>query len=477
MDLNDYFERNLRQSPDSIAFVIRDQPILFGEFAQLVFAYVRLIREKSASRVVLVHSHGVHSYAIIWASVLSGATFSVINDNEDEDMIGLKLNQIAGDLVFSSREDFSSSKVFAPDAHRGFEQSNLHVVKDLQTCSPVLYISWTSGTMGIAKAAMIPRDGMSRFLAWAIPYLNLKIGKRWGEISPLSYDLCLTNFFLCSCSGATYVPTITNHDRLFFGRFIQKHGVTHLRVVPAVLALLEQANALDPSVLHSLELVSCGGDKLQTKSLKKIFDILPNIEVINTYGLTETTGFNACCRITKDSMNDYTFNEYVSIGSPVPGWELLIDEDGELIVAGEYIGLGYLDASNYGFESSNGSSSRRFRTGDLAISKDDLYFIIGRKDRQVKIRGNKVHLDELDSILGAVLGGEVHSLAIENEIVSFVQSETGVHMTELLRLVRGRLPESYLPGKVIAVSRMPRNRNGKVDSEGLLSLFHKSERC
>lgn len=238
-------------------------------------------------------------------------------------------------------------------------------------------------------------------------------------------------------------------------------------------------------MLAGLRVVLAGGDVLSAAAIGAVFDAFPSITVINGYGPTENTTFTCCHVMTADRRPTGT----VPIGRPIAGTDVRIldaalrevpdGEEGELCASGLGVALGYLnapDATRAAFVDCPATGSRFYRTGDRARRRaDGVIEFLGRSDRLVKIRGYRVSLDELQSVLAGIPGVEEALVKVSEEatgekrLSAIVQS--GRAEPDMKAYVRRelaqRVPPFQIPDDIRIFQHIPLNANGKLDRHRL----------
>lgn len=207
----------------------------------------------------------------------------------------------------------------------------------------------------------------------------------------------------------------------------------------------------------------------------------PDLLVFNTYGATETTGFNTINRLTAANYPDSCEAGAVAIGEDVPGWSIHLRggesaNEGEIVVASEYLSLGYWQDENQtraafrdvDFEA--GSIQRTYFTGDRGVRSGSRLYCSGRLDRQVKIRGERIELDEIDGRLREAGFNAAYTIFKDGELYSFVETTEEVDEEQVRSRLRASLPFHAVPKSISPLPELPRNPNAKIDREALARM-------
>ena len=269
-------------------------------------------------------------------------------------------------------------------------------------------------------------------------------------------------------------------------KFIQDHQITTWLSVPSIGGFMHRMGLLKPGAFPSLKYTFFAGEPLLASLCQAWQVAAPNSVIANLYGPTEATvvcigqQYGPECVLTRDS---------VAIGKSFPGMQAAIaasekkfaaaGEQGELLLAGPQLALGYLDDSEKtAARFVNIDGTRWYRTGDLANrDKNGNFHYLGRIDNQVKILGYRVELEEIECHLRDVSGcADVAAVAwpIQNGsasgVVGFVVNYKGSE-DDLKRSLQQRLLSYMVPTRVYVLSKLPLNNNGKVDRGALKEML------
>ncbi|MET8944522.1 amino acid adenylation domain-containing protein [Streptomyces sp. NPDC004542] len=359
------------------------------------------------------------------------------------------------------------------------------------------YILFTSGSTGRPKGVPIAHRNVSAYLGHVIPRYELGPGARVSQTFDLTFDPSVYDMFAAWGSGATLVVP-GRKDLLSPVRFVNRMRITHWNSVPSVASIALRLRALKPGSMPTLRWSLFCGEALMLTHAEAWRAAAPASTLENIYGPTEMTVTWTEFRLPARGEDwPRPANGTVPIGTPYPGQEhLVVGEDGrpapdgELCVRGSQRFPGYLDpADNIGrFLSFDGdravpydgarplTAAHWYRTGDRVTTLDGELVHLGRLDHQLKIRGYRVELGEIESALLAQTGvveavvAAVHGPDGEVELAAVYTGST--RDTEgLLARLRERLPAYMVPSSLTALDALPLNANGKVDRGALTALL------
>ncbi|MBT2454414.1 non-ribosomal peptide synthetase [Streptomyces sp. ISL-86] len=357
------------------------------------------------------------------------------------------------------------------------------------------YVIYTSGSTGKPKGAMVQRGGMVNHLLAKIEELELDSSDALVHNAPVTFDVTvwqtLTTLLVGGRVRAFSRAEASDPDALF--TTIGAEGLTVLEVVPSLLrATLDVWDAAGSAPrLPALRWMISNGEPLPPELCTRWFARYPDIALANLYGPTECSDDVTHAYAHTPAELDATGAAIVPIGRPLRNTRLHILGDdlkavprgvqGELYIAGAGVGRGYLGdtrrtAVTFLPDPFAGDGSRMYRTGDLVVLRPDgqLAFV-GRRDHQVKIRGQRIELGEVESALRALPGvadavaAAVTDPAGHKRLVGYLEPEAAADLdTPALRtLLAGRLPEALVPTVLLTLDALPLTAHGKVDRKAL----------
>ena len=339
------------------------------------------------------------------------------------------------------------------------------------------YVLYTSGSTGQPKGVLIEHGGVVERVR--DPLFGVTRDDVFCQLAPLHADPSVFEIWAPLLAGATLVlppqGELSVHE---IGAEVTRHRVSVLRLVAPLFALMADT---DVESLRGLRLLISGGDRAVPSAVRKVLAELPDCTVINGYGPTEATVY-ACCHPMR-SPGEYR-EEWTSvpIGAPVGGVTAYVldaglepAEKGELHLAGTGLARGYLgrpalDAERFVTHPATGE--RMYRTGDrVAVLPDGGLEFLGRLDDQVKVRGFRVELPEIEIALTEEESVEEAAVVSRSGgLEAYVRLREGHGGTGRLRsALAGRLPDYMVPSVVTAVAAFPLLPNGKIDRKALRS--------
>lgn len=357
------------------------------------------------------------------------------------------------------------------------------------------YVMYTSGTNGKPKGVKISYGNLCHLVSafYGILYHEFKDTVNIGVMSSFTFDASVKMIFPALAYGNTLV--IADNSVKNFGRKIHCfHKDNNIFVCDGTPSHLMLMMAQKTKVFTEAEYFIIGGECLEYQTLKEFCYYLKRTPtIINVYGPTECCVDIAYNRINKDDI--FKRKGSVSIGKTLPNNLLEIRdtaqkqitqklEKGELWIKGTQVGYGYVDGELRGFIFEDNMLNRTYRTGDLAMyNEDNEIVILGRLDRQVKINGNRIELDEVSSVIREIkecINAEVELIqdGKRNYLVAFVvvNKDEMTCMQVWNDFLMSKLPKYMLPQKYIFVEKIPLTDRGKIDRKRLKDIYFEKKK-
>ncbi|MEV1179510.1 amino acid adenylation domain-containing protein, partial [Nonomuraea sp. NPDC049784] len=332
------------------------------------------------------------------------------------------------------------------------------------TAGTAAYVLHTSGSTGTPKGVAVPHSALVNLLAGMERLLGSGPGDVWLGSTALSFDIAGLELYLPLVTGGRLVlaDDATVRDGMALARLIGASGVTHVQATPSGWSML-LSGGLDPSGLVAL----AGGEALPLALARRLRRRVGRL--LNMYGPTETTIWSTAWEVP-DSPHGVRIgrplaNTTVQVldrqGSPAP-----IGVPGELVIGGAGLALGYLRSPG---EPPDRFADGWYRTGDrVRWLGDGTLEFLGRGDGQVKVRGHRVELGEIETTLERHPGVRRAAVVVRgDDLVAYVVPASPTHESDLLERAAEWLPPYMIPTVVVPLEALPLTPNGKVDRRAL----------
>jgi len=489
------FEATAGRSPDAVALVCGTQNISYRELNARANRLARYLVRSGlgpGNGVAILMDRGVEQVVALLAILKAGGVYIPL----DPGFPAARVEQMLEDarpakvLCFDAVPEW----VGAPEADTlclamaecemaALSDENLNIDRGLDDSA---YIMYTSGSTGRPKGVEVVHRGIVRLLFGA-DYVPLDSSTVVLHIAASSFDASTFEIWAPLLHGGTCVlcperiPTLET-----MGSLIAEHRVNTIFITSALFNLVVDEA---PEILLPVRYLLTGGEVLSCRHMEKALQLLPGARLVNVYGPTENTTFS-----TSYAIDRATFDPEVPtpIGRPIANSTCYILDDslhpvavgmeGELYVGGDGVAKGYAgqpELTRQSFLSDpfrSGPSARMYRTGDMARwNRDGFIEFIGRKDRQIKLRGFRIELQDIDSALQRFPeAGQVVTEIYEDDgtgkwLAAFIKTDVpeDFPVDALEKFAREVLPDYMLPAVFVPVRDLPLASTGKLDRKAL----------
>jgi amino acid adenylation domain-containing protein len=479
------------RTPEATALLEDDRPTTFGDLAQCTRALVARLHALSlphASRIAILAAEHATTIAAILAVLEYGGIYVPIDGATPAPRARVMLDAIGVVAIISDVGSAPRARELARDRHLVVMSAD-DVVDEIPATTPhrgadpdaPCSVYFTSGSTGAPRAILGRVAGIDHHIAWEIAALALDAGVRGAIIHAPSYDAYLPDVFVPMCAGG--IACAPPHrgvlgEPAMLAKWLRRAGITLLHCTPSVfrdLVACPDARGL------AIEHVVWAGEVVRASDIVLARSCFGDqVAMWNLYGPTEATLVKFHHRIRDDD----GVNGPVPIGVPMPGVTMhLLAEDGSACADGElgqiaiqsrfasfgYAGEPELTAKKF-LVAPDGSGETLYLTGDYGRrSADGLLEFHGRRDRQIKVLGARVDLDEVESLIAQCEGvKEVAVVADAANTASFAFVVLG-HRTiaDVRRDIVARVAPATRLARVRAVDALPRTTTGKIDRAAL----------
>lgn len=353
----------------------------------------------------------------------------------------------------------------------------------LSRTSPACVI-YTSGSTGVPKGVEVLHGGMRNVLDWLARAVPIAAEDVVVNVASFAFDACFADFYLAPALGATVfiADEVEARGGAPLAALLERCGATYLNITPTGFTMLLESGWGGSQALKGLS----GGEALSPQLAESL---LPKLGALwNVYGPTETTDISTGGRVESAAGP-------IALGRPVDNTELHILDawgmpvlpglPGELYIGGAGLASGYvnrpeLTAERFVQLETEEGGRRVYRTGDQVRRRPDgTLEYLGRLDQQVKLRGYRVELGEIENAVLECAGVAAAAVVFQKQspagprLAAFYACEPGaaVDPSAVKQELRGRLPEYMVPGLIHLMEDWPRTTSGKIDRKALEQTF------
>ena len=353
------------------------------------------------------------------------------------------------------------------------------------------YVAFTSGSTGRPKGVVVPHRAVVRLVSKP-NFCTIEPGYRVANASNPAFDATTFEFWNTLTAGGTVVifPSVTD---LTIDEWVAMVDVAQIDVMFLTTSLFHTVARERPNAFGCLRTLIVGGEQLERSAVQQVLKAAPPGRLVNGYGPTETTTFAAYFDCSMQSLSDL---DRLPIGYPLQDTSLhLLNDDlvavpvgqiGELCIGGPGVAIGYLGREKLTaakFVTDPVTGATIYRTGDMGRQlPSGAIELVGRADRQVKLRGFRIELEEIER--ATVATGLVDAAFVEKvgegpyaALIGFVLpakqavADVSPLPSRLTQLLAARLPTYMLPARWLVLTKLPLGSTGKVDRSQLLMLL------
>jgi D-alanine--poly(phosphoribitol) ligase subunit 1 len=499
------FQRVVTASPKAVAVICEGRHHDFLALNKSANRFARWLAARGVARgevVCLELPKIIEAYALAIACIKIGAPYVFLDPAAPAERARLMLDRCAPALIVSVRDGIGNRVVIADAVQRNDLHEKLAALDDhnlpetdLITGADPAYVMFTSGSTGEPKGAVIPHQGVLHLVDWAGDDLGIGPADRLTNVNPIYFDNSVFDIYAGLLNGAAIIAldALKGRPPAELVAEITANKCTFFFAVPTLFMYLDSMHLLTPDKLPSVGRFMFGGEGFPLARLRRFHDAFAGkARLINCYGPTETSCICSGFDITASIFDSTEGLAPLGRLNPNFSYRFLDDElkpvaaglVGELWLGGPGVGLGYLnnpEETKRRFcqdPSVDGYRTVLYRTGDL-VQVDEQTGILrfrGRADNQVKLRGYRVELEEIDHAMASI-PGVVRALAVVLHDASgtgrLVAAYSGSQLADadLLAHCAARLPGYMVPSRFTWFESMPVNANGKADRRAVAALL------
>lgn len=477
------------------AFFLQDERYSYRQFFQFVNGSRKLLESqpdfKPQTPVGVLCHENVETYAAVFAIWFSGGIFVPLNPEmpvlaNQEHIRNFQMKYIFEPVRNDNPVQFEGAKVLNSKSVVSEENLPMFRWKENQT----LYVLNTSGSTGTPKNVPISLKNLTAFIeGYLEKYPELNADDNFLQTYELTADAAFTGYLIPFLLGGTVYSVPHNTFKPFAAaKMLSEKPVTWVKATPTLVACLRPffSSFQLPQIMH----FHFGGEALPADLLAAWRLCVPNAEISNGYGPTETSVTATIYKCMPGEVLKEK-NNIVSIGQPFKEVEIYIKplsgkkkNEGELWIGGPQVMAGYWFSEKQPFKilKVNGKNQKFYPTGDkVFLDNDGLLYFVGRLDEQVKINGYRIDLVEIENSVRKMAPGTGNVAAVVadkseglKQLVVFIENYNG-NGKEIIEEMTLHFPSYKIPEKIVGLPEFPLNRSGKTDKKKLEACFLSSQ--
>ncbi len=500
------YEKQAREVPQNIAVVDGDKQLTYKQLDETSNRFARYLSGLGAGRgaiVAIIMERSLDYVVSVLAVLKSGAAYIPIDISNPPERIEKILKETGTKIVISRTEDSTAAGlesilgsgctdtengklVLKDKVQKDFENLDGGALENTSDKDDLLYLISTSGSTGVPKCVMLTHSNLlnlmhHQFNKTQIPFNRSRI----LQFASVGFDVSFQEIFSALLSGGTVfiTPKKLKSNILKLLEFINENSIDVLFLPPAFLKYIFSEKHFKEKFPACVKHVITAGEQLVITDEIKDYMINGDVCIHNHYGPSETHV------TTMYSMDKHSsIMEMPPIGKPISNTKIyIVDENGmilpcgipgEMWIAGDSVGVGYfnnpIETQDKFVNNTYGTGKRMFKTGDLAkwLPDGNIQYI-GRKDSQVKLRGFRIELEEIESELMRYPGIKETVVDLrkdsrgESYLSAYLKVEEAIDTNALKEFLSSKLPEYMVPSCFVTLDEIPLNINGKVDRRKL----------
>ncbi len=491
--LTQLLERSATLYPDHCAYRFGEKAINYSELlaqAAALGSYLRELGIRRGDRVGILLNKSIDTVIAVYGVLNVGAAYVPIDNTAPEERVHTIINQCKIDVVitqsrFSSHLQINNIQCIVTDKGRHWTEALRSNKSDNNKPhkEDIAYIIFTSGSTGTPKGIVHSHASAIAFAKMMSKRYDLHSGDRITGLSPLHFDMSTFDLFAADYVGACTILYSEAHQKIAASliQLTERESVSVWYSTPFSLIQSLDYGALEQRDLSNLRWIIYAGEPFPVHQIKRLRSAFPATKISNAYGPAEV---NVCHAFDLPS-KEWQGSD-IPIGLPCSGVTVKVMDEmgnesnqGELWVSAATMMQGYWNSPEWTQQSiitDDKSGQRYYQTGDyVKVTEDGLYHYLGRKDRQVKLRGFRVELEEIENRLTAIPGIRQSSVAmVENETVKaelcanvLLEPETSLSTEDIRISLSAHLPAHAIPKAIRIRLEFPRTSSGKTDHRKL----------
>ncbi len=485
----DLFEEQVEKTPDNIAVVFKDQKLTYRELNEKANSLANYIIKndlKSTPIIGILLDRSIEMIICIIAVLKSGKAYIPIDPNYPTDRINYMLKDSNCNLILSSEKLYTNLNLSINFINVELNNNKVYdnYAKNLNmkiNHDSLSYIIYTSGSTGKPKGVMLTHKGIFNLVNYCnnyIKYLKDNIYRTIVSVTTISFDIFFFESIISLQKGLKLV--IADQDQQTIPRLlielIEKENIEIIQTTPSRMKLILD-NIKNEENLNSLKYIVLAGEQFPITLAKRLKSI-ENIILYNGYGPSETTVFS--------TLTDVTNFENMTIGKPLDNTQIyILDKNmnlcpigtpGEICISGNGVGRGYInkpDLTNKSFVKNKfNNNSLLYKTGDLGFyNENGIITCLGRIDNQIKIRGLRIELEEIEKAILEL--NEIQNCVVAKKqfddghefLCAYYIKNKSIEENSIRSHLQKKLTNYMIPQYFIELDKMPYTPNGKIDKK------------
>ena len=482
------FEEQAKKTPDDVALIFGDDSLTYSELNKKSNSLAHYLRNtigiKPNDIVGIMTKRSLETIVSMLAVLKSGGCYIPIDPSFPKDRINYMLENSNSKILLTQEKIANNinypNKLCIDLNSKDLYNNSSENLKNINTLDDLMYIIYTSGSTGKPKGVMVTHRVFSNFTNYCndtVKYLKNPSNMAFASITTISFDIFAYETLISLQKGLKVVLANENEQTTphLLNKLMEKNNVEIIQSTPSIMQIFVN-NIDNMPKLRNLKYVILAGEQLPLNLVKNLHS-LADITVYNGYGPSETY----YCTLTEANDN------LITIGKPIYNSQMyILDKNlkpvpigatGEIYISGECVGKGYLNNKELTDKSFIPNpfiqGITMYKSGDLGKYLEDGNIIcLGRSDHQVKIRGLRIEIEEIEALMlkhPNISKVVVVKQSIENRefLSAYYVADKRLSTNDLRKYLSKSLPRYMVPSYYIHLNDLPYTPNGKIDRKAL----------
>lgn len=473
----------LKENSNYTAYTIGNKSYTYSELHKFICnLYNFILTQKNNNNPIVIYGHKeVYMKACFLACSFAGVAYVPIDESMPKNRVEQIIKQVNPSLLIGNFNNETCKNISKEKIYEIMNNSNYKEIENIYLKpNDIYYIIFTSGSTGIPKGVKVTYKNLDSCIKWLKSIIKISNSVILNQAN-FSFDLSVADLYLSLVSESEHFIIDTKSNLNFEDIFKQfkKSNAEVAVMTPSFVDLLMLDKSFGIKTLPKLKTFLFCGEKLLNSTVNKLYSRFADINIINSYGPTE-------CTFAVTSINIFKYTkEEIPVGFPKDDVKIyIVNEEneelkegkiGEILISGESVANGYLgDVNNKSFIQYKGEKS--YLTGDLGYIKNGILYCRGRKDSQIKYKGYRIELSDIEKNLMQIQYVEKVIVTVKKsendkvqDIFAFIKliEDSDKSETDIKKQLKAKLPE-YMCPKIKIIKEFPINQNGKVDLNKLM---------
>ena len=481
-----YFEEQVEKTPNRTAIVFKNKKMSYKEINEKANSLAYELRKNGVRNNTIIGILEERSFEMmiaILAVLKSGGAYIPIAPDYPNERIEYMLSDSNAKILLTSKKIKTDKKIIDIKLKNKIYENNKQNLKNISKSEDLSYLIYTSGSTGKPKGVMLKQQNLSNFynsMKEKIEYLKDEKHHNILSITTVAFDIFGFETLMSLTKGLTIYMTNENEQKMSseLERIIKTNQIEIMQTTPSIMKF-HLENIGNSQNLQSLKYIMLAGEPLPKILVEKIKNTIKDVKIYNGYGPSETTIFSTIANVTNQ--------DKITIGKPIHNTQIYILNKnqklipqgtiGEIYISGDGVGKGYINKEQ---QTKENFISNKFRPGTIMYKVGDLgtfdekgeITCYGRIDNQVKIRGLRIELSEIEKQILSIYNVS-DCIVVKKEIqgkdalCAYYTQKVPIDINVVKNVLQEKLPQYMLPQYFIKLEQMPHTPNGKIDRKAL----------